>query len=366
MILSQQLASSGAAVFLVLFAVAASYMDVKKRIVSNFLNLAGFQTASLLFFAWADVSPETIASYGGFVLAVFLFSVALYQLGAWAGGDAKYFTSLLSFYPLFHPPSLLTVPAVFLLAAAFFLPVLAILHWKKLFSLRKQFFEIAGAALSSSASLAPASAGFAVGIAFFSSAVARLYDSTIYAVLFSVALAIAYSLFGRKIPKLVLALLFVPALALDWQLAVYALVLSFLFAFVVSFLAPAFGVVSSKILTFEVPVSRLEEGMIPAETVFVEGGKAQAWKPGLPGLSRIAELAKSPQALSGGLAEASRRLIDLPRGRVVADALKARGLSAGEIAELKRLKIAGLKIKESVAFAPMISAGFAAALVLLP
>jgi len=49
-----------------------------------------------------------------------------------------------------------------------------------------------------------------------------------------------------------------------------------------------------------------------------------------------------------------------PQGRVVADSSKAAGVSKKQIAELKRLGVKYLQIRESMPFAPILAVGEAA------
>lgn len=90
----------------------ASWLDYGERKIPDWLNAlflvfslsASYLNASLPLFLEA------------FVFSL-LFSIILYRLGAWAGGDAKFFTTLCSFLPLFALPAIPSVATVFILSA---------------------------------------------------------------------------------------------------------------------------------------------------------------------------------------------------------------------------------------------------------
>lgn len=103
--------------YLVLFALlfytaTASWLDYKERKIPDWLN-----ALFLLFSLAASFVYERPALFVQVFLFALLFSVMLYRLGAWAGGDAKFFAVLSSLLPLFDPRGLIGVLALFLLSS---------------------------------------------------------------------------------------------------------------------------------------------------------------------------------------------------------------------------------------------------------
>ncbi|MEK6924161.1 MAG: prepilin peptidase [Candidatus Micrarchaeota archaeon] len=99
------------------FAVAASFFDLRERRIPNALNFA----AGALAAAAAVASGAEMIPFALFSLFSFIFAYALYKLGAWAGGDAKFFTALCMLLGV-ESQALLFVPALFLISVAVSLP----------------------------------------------------------------------------------------------------------------------------------------------------------------------------------------------------------------------------------------------------
>ena len=80
----------------------ASYTDLKERLVSNKLNYS-LLLAGLLLYGVESMYTGSILpfaySLGGATIA-FVFSLFLYKVGAWAGGDVKLFTALGALLPM--------------------------------------------------------------------------------------------------------------------------------------------------------------------------------------------------------------------------------------------------------------------------
>lgn len=283
-----------------LFCLLAIYYDLRERRIPNSLNLLALLFAAL----FAALSGKLEVAFGSFVIVSFAFAFILYKLGVWAGGDAKFFTTLLAFFPLFRNAAVEYVVFVFLAAAALTLPVLAFLHWKKMFSLWREF------ASAASSSLAPALGG-AIVSAILLLSLAALLNSP-------------------------------PEKGLDKFAASFAIL------FAIAFLSKCFTLVSQKILRETISISSLKEGDIPAQSVYLEGGKPHPWEP--PSAKQLlgSALRIGPAALQGAFP---------PKGEIIS-CLRARGVSKQEISKLKEAGVKQLAVKQSIPFAPALALGF--------
>jgi prepilin signal peptidase PulO-like enzyme (type II secretory pathway) len=97
--------------------------------------------------------------------------------------------------------------------------------------------------------------------------------------------------------------------------------------------------------------------MIPAETVSVQGRKLVRTEP--VAFSKMLPAALALLKKNRPAAQVVAALSGTPqKGRVLASALKARGLDAGEIKALKRAGLKYLRVRESMPYAPLLAAGF--------
>ncbi|MFA6049405.1 MAG: prepilin peptidase [Candidatus Micrarchaeia archaeon] len=104
------------------FCLAASIFDLKTGKVPNSLNYAGFAAALAAAFS-GGLPSALLAQYAILLFFSFCFAFALFRIGAWGGGDAKFFTALAAWLP-FVAPDGAGNPFVFLeifLASAVFL-----------------------------------------------------------------------------------------------------------------------------------------------------------------------------------------------------------------------------------------------------
>ena len=290
-------------IVLIAASTAASYYDYKERRIPN-----AIPRLCLAFSLAAALLSNAPALYYAFVLAAFVFALALYAVGAWAGGDAKFFTAALALAGLVRfpraLPDLLFVAWVFLLAAALAAPFALAARRERAWRERRVFFGAAFAAVKD-----------AVGGAF--------------------AAGLVYC-----------AGFFVFAWRLDGfagSLAAGAAVV-----FVASFgLRAAFF--AAGLLKEKIALAKVREGVVPAQTIYLDSAgvlRSWGWRESLRGVLR--------GALRGG----GLRL--QPPGRVLCDSRRARGLSAGEARELKRVfKQRGVKFlvaRDALPFAPQVAA----------
>ncbi|MFH1200117.1 MAG: prepilin peptidase [Candidatus Micrarchaeota archaeon] len=334
------------AVFLA-FSAAASYTDLKRREIPDWLNYSFLAAGILLsvYYGGTEALPGTLLA----IVVWFGFSYAVYRAGAWAGGDVKFFSAMAPYAGLFGL-GWLDCLAVFFASVILLLPVLGLVYWREVWALRREFLAIAKSALF------PSFAG-AVG----SYAVVSIFG-------------LAWSLSpGNWVVSAGLVLLFLLVrLPMLLSAAAFALcaaffglnpgLLAFLFAvsFAFSLLPRSFSILSSKVLRYDAKVGGLSEGDVPARTLILKSGKVVAVDP----LDFKSALPKAVAALKAGkgiVAVAKGLFSGGPlRGRVLADAMSAGGLSKAQIAELKRAQVKWVCVKRTLAFAPVLAAGFLA------
>jgi preflagellin peptidase FlaK len=328
---------SALAAFLPLFAIATAY-DLRERRIPNAVNFA-FLTAGValtVYFKWN--TPEYFAGYFAFVAASFAFAYVLYKLGAWAGGDVKFFLALGSLYPLAKNASLsnafdfLAILVIFVFAALAIVPVLVAIALKKSPGITAPLKGYLKDALAGAAKAAP-----------FSAALIGVLNAA-FNVNILLFLAIAATSFFVKLPFFVGVVFFAAMLFFETNATLAALPLSFAAIALVAFSIKSFPECSAKVLRRKLKISEVKEGDIPAYTIYLDGkGKPRIWRPGF----------------SAALKAASEGRLELaPKGRVVANSLAARGLTNAEIRKLKALGIKALEVKETTPFAPALGIGW--------
>ena len=306
----------------------ASFTDLRSRIVPDWLSY-GLISIGLLYHAWlsvthASITPITLA-LASTVLA-FGFSYFLWRVGAWAGGDVKLFTALGALVPV---PLVFGLPlfpfVVFICSILLSFPFIALYVAAKTIldkRLRKSFLGVLVSSVVSGLVLAAFSTG-----AFF--------------------VVMFFGLPGWASLPLVAAALFVP---LPWRhgLAVVSAVPVFWFPEAAVLLLPALAVsllwqfVSfgrREALRQKFPISKLTDGMIPAQTLYVVKGVVKIFVPSLK----------------------QKLFLFEPRG-TIASAYCASGLEKEDIAALKRHGVRSLVIKESVPMVPALLVGLLVAL----
>lgn len=96
------------------FAVSAAAFDIRYRKIPDLLNAFFFCVAAAGGLILGNL-PQ-VALFFAIALA---FSIALYRIGVWGGGDAKFFSVLSSFFPLLGG-KLESVAFLFLLSSLLF------------------------------------------------------------------------------------------------------------------------------------------------------------------------------------------------------------------------------------------------------
>ncbi|MFH1056478.1 MAG: A24 family peptidase [Candidatus Micrarchaeota archaeon] len=96
------------------FLLVAAWLDLKSGKIPNRFNALFF-----VFSAAANFANSTVSLFLLFLAVAFALSLAVYYAGAWAGGDAKFFTILSSALPLFGTADFKSVFILFLASALF-------------------------------------------------------------------------------------------------------------------------------------------------------------------------------------------------------------------------------------------------------
>ncbi len=329
-----------------------TYTDLKERIAPNkitfgmlFLGIIIYGTQSIM-----EMRPEPIIySLLGAALG-FMFAWALWKIGVFAGGDVKLFMGLGALNPF--TPALIKAGTVaslgipifpltlFMYSLLAFLPYgLALslykLHKNKPFQ-KKVIEDVKKRTMQG------------LHGALFLAGVGTILVAFGQTPLFSLPIAIVWG-FSGKLAKIFTILA-----------AIVASYLS-IFLFAQAFLAISTVVVllygTAKLmfslrplLSKEIKLSELEEGMIPAKTLAWEGKKVIEIAP--LNLHTIIKYAKEQKVME----------MFTPKREIVS-ALKARGLTEEEIKELKKLAkkkliLSKIMIKDSMPFVPTMLLGY--------
>jgi Flp pilus assembly protein protease CpaA len=330
---------------LFLFIALVFYFDLKMRMIPDSINFFFmFLAIALTIFQTHFDIDFLLSQFAPFFLLNFAFAYLLYRLGVWAGGDVKFFTAIMAFMPLYGDFRMLAAVPVFLLAAFLLIPITFLYHLDDILLYRREFHRIFVHSIIS----AGRGTILSFSALFIISRFSEMYSSPLL-VIFFILLSFLIRLPNKfALPIMLLGLLF-------FRLNDYLSLLIFLFfaGLILHFLRLSFGMIFKKILTRHVPISKLRVGEIPAETYFLKGGKIGTWS-AKDALEHVAALINSKKALSFEAAMDALK----PRGMIIADSLKAAGVSLPEIKELKRLRVKQILVKESLPFAPVIAAAF--------
>ncbi len=311
----------------------------------------------------------TIGIAAGITAATFFFSWLLWKLGVWAGGDVKLFTALAALNPFnlgvlrdllglkFSLLASLSIPifplTLFIFSIFAMVPygsLLSVHGLKKKPELRKELFKDFKAKLVNSVEYSMLLVGIYALLGNFS------LDFWLQLVA-TLAVIFAYRLVKFRLKLAVPIALFFYSLYLNAIFSVSYAVYLFLFFFAVYAVLKLYSVSKSEVLREEIPVERLEEGMIPAESLYeVEGKVVKAEK---------LSIGKIINNFRTNSLDSLQKLLS-PPGKAIVDARKARGLLKEEIDELRKLQSEG-KIREKIwvkKTAPMIPAVLIAYIIL--
>jgi preflagellin peptidase FlaK len=310
----------------------ASYTDITKGIVPNRLSIAMLAAGVALHAADSITTSNPnyiIQSLGGAALA-FAVGFLLWKLGAWAGGDVKLFAGIGALLP--NAPTAGLWPFYYSLPLFPFLVAINSVIISFPFVMLFVFFRAATRAELRKELL---------------KAGARLLDKSL--VLTGVAIGYLWlaGLLGLPAWLVILPLLLVPLLppvarhvlaaiaslpgAFNVPLSLATLAAFLVFAGI--FEAIAFGRTA---LRKKVRTGDLAEGMIPAQTLYADGGRVKAWA----------------YSLTAPMKE--------PRGVIVSER-RAAGMTKAEIARLRKLGVREVWVKEGVPLVPIVFIGAATA-----
>ncbi len=329
-----------AILFAAAFSLTASFLDARYRKVPDWLTYGGMAAGIIATAIFRGGNVDFMVGYVSMIAVGLLFGYALFRAGVWAGGDAKLFwaaTCLLGTFGIADPAAPLSMFVSSLAIFAFFL------FAKKIPLLARNAGRVARMASSGATS----SAKKAMAWTFL----AVLSGGNFWPVL---ALALALSLF--EVPLSIGAAAFAVSMAIDPAASVRAFAYGFALLWVLGTGMAVFQSIIRPSLTAKVKVGDLREGMLPARTAILRGGRMEFFKPKFE-ISRLAASFSSP---SKNPSDVLSKLGLLPaKGSVIAaDSSRAGGLEAGEISRLKRLKkIRSLEIRTTSPFAPALCAG---------
>ncbi|MBI5636147.1 prepilin peptidase [Candidatus Micrarchaeota archaeon] len=315
------------------FCAIISIIDLRTRIIHPAVNYSFFALAIGLAF-YKNVFS---LNYALFTAAAFAFAYLLYKLGAWAGGDAKFYAALLAYLPLLIPKyGFEHILYAFLASALLLIPVTLIIFSREVLALKKQVIQNANL-----------NAGKLSSSALISAALVYAYSiMPNYLLLLLAALALAL----YQIPLLLSIPVFAIAAYLNPQLAIPSAIALLAISAFSRILLSAFSLARAQVLRRKLLISQVKPGDIPAQTLVEKDGELLAWSP--PSATQLYQaVLKSPLL--------ALALLRPPQGIVLADSSKARGLTENELRELKKRKqVTFLWVKQSTPFAPVLSAGF--------
>lgn len=314
------------------YCLVGSIYDLRERRIPNAVNYAGIAAgAAVAFF------DNTLGV--GFAIAVvlsFAFAYVLYRMGAWAGGDAKFFTGLSSFAAATGTQSPILPLELFLLSALFLIPVIVVLYSGVVWRQRNEIRASATDALRSgaeSALLAP--------ICFASLSLA---SSPILAIGLIVLLALI------RVPLIVGVVLFALSFLLVGPMTVVGVYAASLVAvLLIRILSSSFAVLRTHAFREAVAIGKLKPGDVP-DSFLVRAGS---------GVSVVAA-GSLKRALSVALSGGNAFSVLARPVNAIAGPDRAAGLSQDAVAELKRRGVKQVVLRKTLPFAPVLAAGFVA------
>ncbi|MEK6942232.1 MAG: prepilin peptidase, partial [archaeon] len=345
----------------------ATATDLKKRIVPDTLSytlIAGGLSFQLIF-ALANNSLSGFFTALAITAATFAGAFILWKIGVWAGGDVKLFTGLAALnpvnygairdffginmpifgsinFPLF-PLTLFIYSFLSMVPLAIFITIKAIAQnkelQKKLFTETKaKIFGIIISALLVSATV------------FF----LQKYGAN---PIFSIPALLAIGFFGKKVSAIIGTLAFLASALIGGtgQIAATAGVAAAFF--LLYLLVKLYLIAKSDILVEKIPINKLEEGMISAQTIVSENGVA-----------KIVPNASMKMVINHFRNNNVGKVMELfnPKGKILASPANAGGLTIEQVKGLKeaakRKEIPDfLLVKKSVPFVPAVLIGYVAA-----
>ena len=342
----------------------ATYTDFRERIVANRLTFGLIAMGIALHFADALANAQMLIFYETIfaVIATFVFAYALYHFGVWAGGDVKLFTAIAALNPINYAflggalgisaPLLGTIALPLFPLTLFVFSVLAMLPYGLALSINgiRKNAELKKIILPEIRERLLHIAEFAVAVGALNAIFIQLKWNPYLVLIVLIAMA-----FLPKIARIALDIVLVAA-ALFFD--AYALAFDFIALFAVVsaiyLLLKLYVVGRDEAMRKKIKITALEEGMIVAENIVSRNGKIIRVKP--LGFGELWDYFRGMNMRA--LSERMRI-----RGKIIASARNAGGVSEKEIVELKKLVKQGklkneICIKMSVPFVPAVLIAF--------
>ncbi len=338
--------------------IIATYTDLKERIVTNKLNF-GTTIIGLIIFATYSIYIGNIwpIMYSFFGMCFgFFFGWALWKIGVFAGGDVKLFMALGALNPftpalikigIFTNSSLPIFPiSLFLYSLIAFLPYGLVVIFTRLMQnkefrkkITKDIFEKSKQSFHASIIIA------SIHTIFF----IFLNNYFLELITIFLALIIWNKLKNKKI--IITLILVIISLILNHNLFLQIFIgiaITLVIIYGLAKLMFSFRPLLSK----EIKVSELEEGMIPTKTLIWKGKKVIEFELSFKGII---------QSIKKG------KINELFPKKEIISSNKARGLTIEELKEVQKLAKKGLiknkiSIKDSMPFVPTILIGYAISL----
>ncbi len=359
-------------VIAVVACIYASYSDLTEGIIRNKLTFPLIAIGIILNAIYIFTSNASIWLFiGSLIITVIVFALGylFWKMGAWAGGDVKLFTGIaalipyyaIPFYPSLvnyqimglHFPLLATYPFPFTVIINSILAILPFLLIFVFYIAVKNKPHLLGELFSP---VKDYKKNFVLTLVV-TSAVTLTYTLTkelnIQIILLSLILIYLLSLIISKIPNRVKAVLIsvvtVYALISHLEITITGMILLFISFVVLEILKKLLTSVSKEALQDEYKIKELQEGMIPAYSIYEKDDEVYIDNKSF--YSRFTDAIKS-----GDIS-----LINPPRGKLVVNSMAA-GLTVEDLKKLKELHKNGklldnFRIKRGVPFAPSILIG---------
>ncbi|KXB07309.1 hypothetical protein AKJ54_00450 [candidate division MSBL1 archaeon SCGC-AAA382K21] len=337
--------------------VIATYTDLKERIISNKLTFPMIVAGVALYLGYGAYEGDWLLAIKGGLGAggAFGMGYVLWYVGGWAGGDVRLFSALGALLAGYSAPILeapYPFPLTVLLNGIICLaPVLLIYVVVKSFRtsgvgekivgpIRESFYEILVAPF---VILGSSIVGWELG-AFLG--LGRL----VQVILIFVLILLIYQMPIKFEAPLAVALTGYGIYLYSFS-ALKFLGVAFAIAFGIRLIISSIKVVNRHVLQEKIPIDELEEGMIPAETIYEKDGEVERYE-------------------SPGIKETASNILDDPTNfrfrpdwdEVVSDSSLAAGVSQEQAESLKRLVGEGelenhIRIKKGFPFAPSFALG---------
>jgi len=341
--------------------IAATYTDLKERIVPNKLNY-GLAIIGLIIFGIQSIiesSPLPLIYSALGMGAGFFFGWIMWKAGIFAGGDVKLFMGLGALNPF--TPALLKIGmmttsniplfpiTLFVYSLFAFLPYgifVVLVKLAKNKKMQKEIFEEMKPKILLS-----------IHAALFASAAYTILVAYAINYLLIIPLLIIWGILKTN-KKYITILTIIAALILNYILFTQALIASILISVIFYSLIKMLFLVK-RVLVSEVEVKKLTEGMIPAKTLIWKDKKVVELE-GI-NLGTVIKLIKNKNS------DAIKEMF-APKEEIISG-IKARGLNDDELKIVKQLAKKGLipkkmQIKESMPFVPTMLLGYILCLIL--